>query len=108
MPLQLDPSGVPDWHVKKIAVVGPGIVGMPMAALLAHARIREGSDTPAKVLVVQRASPTSGWKVDAINAGRSPIGGVEPDLDRAESGHRSVARAAGFHPDHARRISPPS
>jgi len=30
---------------------------------------------------VQRASPTSGWKVDAINAGRSPIGGVEPDLD---------------------------
>src|SRR5215469_1944785 len=82
MPLKLDPSGVPDWHVKKIAVVGPGIVGMPMAALLAHARIREGSDTPARVLVVQRASPTSGWKVDAINAGQSPIGGVEPDLDR--------------------------
>ncbi|HXB25781.1 MAG TPA: nucleotide sugar dehydrogenase [Gemmatimonadaceae bacterium] len=82
MPLKLDPSGVPDWHVKKIAVVGPGIVGMPMAALLAHARIREGSDTPATVLVVQRASPTSGWKVDAINAGKSPIGGVEPDLDR--------------------------
>jgi UDP-N-acetyl-D-mannosaminuronic acid dehydrogenase len=81
MPLKLDPSGVPDWHVKKIAVVGPGIVGMPMAALLAHARIREGSETPATVLVVQRASKTSGWKVDSINAGKSPIGGVEPDLD---------------------------
>jgi UDP-N-acetyl-D-mannosaminuronic acid dehydrogenase len=82
VPLKLDASGVPDWHVKKIAVVGPGIVGMPMAALLAHARIREGSETPATVLVVQRASATSGWKVDAINAGKSPIGGVEPDLDR--------------------------
>ena len=53
-----------------------------MAALLAHARIREGTTTPAKVVVLQRPSPTSGWKVDAINAGRSPIGGVEPELDR--------------------------
>jgi UDP-N-acetyl-D-mannosaminuronic acid dehydrogenase len=82
MPLTLDGQQARDWQVKKIAVIGPGIVGMPMAALLAHARIREGSDTPARVLVVQRASPTSGWKVDAINAGRSPIGGIEPDLDR--------------------------
>jgi UDP-N-acetyl-D-mannosaminuronic acid dehydrogenase len=79
MPLTLDP---PRWTVNKIAVVGPGIVGMPMAAMLAHARIREGSTEPARVLVVQRNSPTSGWKVDAINQGRSPIGGVEPDLDR--------------------------
>lgn len=82
MPLTLDQDQVLSWSVRKIAVVGPGIVGMPMAALLAHARIREGSDEPAKVVVVQRASPTSAWKVDAINAGRSPIGGVEPDLDR--------------------------
>ena len=82
MPLKLDGYNARDWHVRKIAVVGPGIVGMPMAALLAHARIREGSDTPARVLVVQRASATSGWKVDAINAGKSPIGGVEPELDR--------------------------
>jgi UDP-N-acetyl-D-mannosaminuronic acid dehydrogenase len=82
MPLTLAGSTVRDWHVRKIAVIGPGIVGMPMAALLAHARIREGSDTPARVLVVQRNSRTSGWKVDAINAGRSPIGGIEPDLDR--------------------------
>ena len=51
-----------------------------MAALLAHARIRIGTDQPAHVVVVQRRSVTSGWKVDAINAGRSPVGGVEPDL----------------------------
>ncbi|HSE68160.1 MAG TPA: nucleotide sugar dehydrogenase [Gemmatimonadales bacterium] len=79
MPLTLDPLR---WTVHKIAVVGPGIVGMPMAAMLAHARIRERSSEPALVVVVQRNSPTSGWKVDAINQGRSPIGGVEPDLDR--------------------------
>mgnify|MGYP002386864553 FL=1 len=56
-----------------IAVVGAGIVGVPMAALLAEAGHR--------VVVIQRASPTSGWKVAAINAGRSPIGGIEPGLD---------------------------
>jgi UDP-N-acetyl-D-mannosaminuronic acid dehydrogenase len=82
MPLKLSGDQVESWSVRKIAVIGPGIVGMPMAALLAHARIREGSQDPAKVVVIQRASPTSGWKVEAINAGRSPIGGVEPDLDR--------------------------
>lgn len=65
----------------KICVIGPGIVGMPMAAMLAHARITIGSTDPARVLVIQRDSPTSGWKVDAINSGRSPIGGVEPELD---------------------------
>ena len=82
MPLAFADERVATWQVSKIAVVGPGIVGMPMAALLAHARIREGSDTPATVTVIQRNSATSGWKVESINAGRSPIGGVEPDLDR--------------------------
>jgi UDP-N-acetyl-D-mannosaminuronic acid dehydrogenase len=70
------------WKVEKIGVVGPGIVGMPMAALLANARTRIGTETPAKVVVVQRNSPTSGWKVEAINAGRSVIGGIEPNLNR--------------------------
>ncbi len=74
------------WQVEKIAVVGPGIVGMPMAAMLAHAGIQMGMDKPASVVVVQRNSPTSGWKVDSINAGKSPIGGIEPDLDRIVAG----------------------
>ncbi|HRO58058.1 MAG TPA: hypothetical protein PK177_02660, partial [Burkholderiaceae bacterium] len=81
MPLEFETAARFDWRLKKIAVVGPGIVGMPMAALLAHARIREGSAEPARVVVVQRDSPTSGWKVAAINDGRSVIGGVEPGLD---------------------------
>ncbi len=70
-----------DWTVRKIGVVGPGIVGMPMAALLADARIKIGSDEPARVVVIQRNSRNSGWKVDAINQGRSVIGGIEPGLD---------------------------
>ena len=69
------------WVVRSIGVIGPGIVGMPMAALLARARIRIGTDAPATVTVVQRRSPTSGWKVDAINRGESVIGGIEPALD---------------------------
>jgi UDP-N-acetyl-D-mannosaminuronic acid dehydrogenase len=81
MPLSFTSPEQFHWQLRKIAVVGPGIVGMPMAALLAHARITEGSDEPAKVVVVQRDSPTSGWKVAAINAGHSVIGGIEPGLD---------------------------
>ncbi len=74
-----------DWQVKKIGVIGPGIVGMPMAALLAHAKIKIGQTEPAKVVVIQRASVTSGWKVEAINSGKSVIGGIEPDLDKIVS-----------------------
>ncbi|MBN1466104.1 nucleotide sugar dehydrogenase [candidate division KSB1 bacterium] len=74
-------SFLQDWQVAKIGVIGPGIVGMPMAALLAQAKIKIGASAPARVVVIQRHSTTSGWKVGAINAGRSTIGGVEPTLD---------------------------
>ena len=70
-----------NWKIKKIGVIGPGIVGMPMAALLAKAKVKIGSDEPAKVVVLQRNSVNSGWKVDAINSGKSVIGGIEPELD---------------------------
>jgi UDP-N-acetyl-D-mannosaminuronic acid dehydrogenase len=70
-----------NWKIEKIGVIGPGIVGMPMASMLAHAKIKIGTDIPAKVVVVQRDSKNSGWKVDAINNGNSVIGGIEPNLD---------------------------
>lgn len=78
----------------KIAVVGPGTVGMPMAALLASAAATDGSPPP-RVVVVQRLSASSGWKVKAINAGRSPLGGHEPLLERliAESVERGTLTA---------------
>lgn len=69
------------WSVGKIAVVGAGIVGVPMAAVLAHGRIYQGSNRPAQVVIIQRDSPTSGWKVNAINSGKSPLGGIEPYLE---------------------------
>lgn len=69
------------WQLQKIAVIGPGIVGMPMAALLANAKIKIGTSKPANVVVIQRNSENSGWKVDAINSGQSVIGGIEPGLD---------------------------
>jgi UDP-N-acetyl-D-mannosaminuronic acid dehydrogenase len=52
-----------------------------MAAMLANAKIKIGTDEPAKVVIVQRNSVNSGWKVDAINSGKSVIGGIEPELD---------------------------
>lgn len=79
---KITPINPENWRVKKIGVIGPGIVGMPMASLLANAQIKIGSDTPAKVVIVQRQSVNSGWKVNAINQGKSVIGGIEPDLDR--------------------------
>jgi UDP-N-acetyl-D-mannosaminuronic acid dehydrogenase len=75
------PFALQTWKINKIGVIGPGIVGMPMAAMLAHSRIRIGTHNPAKVVVVQHDSVNSGWKVDAINNGRSVIGGIEPVLD---------------------------
>ena len=81
MEKQSSPINAETWKIEKISVVGPGIVGMPMAAMLANAKIKIGTDKPAKVIIIQRDSKNSGWKVDSINSGKSVIGGIEPDLD---------------------------
>jgi UDP-N-acetyl-D-mannosaminuronic acid dehydrogenase len=87
-----------NWRVSKIGVIGPGIVGMPMAALLAHAKVKIGQNDPAKVVIVQRNSVTSGWKVEAINQGKSVIGGIEPSLDRiVEESVRDGILSASYH-----------
>ncbi|MEE8355411.1 MAG: nucleotide sugar dehydrogenase [Candidatus Bathyarchaeia archaeon] len=56
-----------------IVVVGLGYVGIPVAALFADV---EGF----KVMGVQRRSKRSGWKIDHLNRGKSPIEGDEPGL----------------------------
>ncbi|MFW9911773.1 MAG: nucleotide sugar dehydrogenase, partial [Candidatus Thorarchaeota archaeon] len=58
----------------KVVVVGMGYVGIPAAALIADV---DGYE----VVGLQRRSKRSGWKIDVINSGRSPIEGVEPGLD---------------------------
>jgi UDP-N-acetyl-D-mannosaminuronic acid dehydrogenase len=60
--------------LNRIAVVGMGYVGIPVAALLAD---QEGMD----VTGIQRRSQRSGWKIDVLNEGKSPIEGEEPGLD---------------------------
>src|SRR5687767_13094783 len=74
-------SGPDPVFVREIAVVGPGTVGLPMAALLASAELWAPDGMPTRVTVVQRPSTSSGWKVGAINAGRSPVGALEPAID---------------------------
>lgn len=69
---------------------------MPMAALLARSELRRGAQG-GRVLVVQRNSPTSGWKVGAINAGRSPIGGVEPGLQEIVGETVAAGRLGASH-----------
>lgn len=72
---------------RTIVVIGMGYVGIPCAALLA--------DVPGlRVNGVQRRSPRSGWKIDALNAGRCPFEGDEPGL--AELIHRVVVEKGTF------------
>ena len=103
MPLILAQDQVDSWSVRKIVVIGPGIVGMPMAALLAHAAACIGSTEPATVLVLQRDSERSGWKVDAINSGRSSIGGVEPELELMVARAVAAGRLSASHDYHLAR-----
>jgi len=107
----------------KFVVVGPGMVGMPLAAMLASSRPTDGW-SPPRVVVVQRNSRASGWKVQAINEGRSPLGSVEPELadavaEAVRTGHLTATHdfdtcrdadaifvcvttdRAGLQPDHA-------
>ncbi len=60
--------------VTRITVIGMGYVGIPCAALLADV---DGF----QVTGLQRRSKRSGWKIDHLNAGKSPFEGDEPGLD---------------------------
>ena len=61
--------------IKNIGVIGMGYVGIPAAVLFAD------SDTFDNVLGFQRESPSSGYKIDMLNRGESPLKGEEPGLE---------------------------
>ncbi|TFH47236.1 MAG: nucleotide sugar dehydrogenase [ANME-2 cluster archaeon] len=61
--------------IKRIGVIGMGYVGIPAAVLFA--------DSPVYDFVwgFQRDSSSSGYKIDMLNQGESPLKGEEPGLD---------------------------
>lgn len=61
--------------IRTIGVIGMGYVGIPAAALFA--------DSPRfeRVYGFQRDSPTSGYKIEMLNRGESPLKGEEPGLE---------------------------
>ncbi|MEI7857257.1 MAG: nucleotide sugar dehydrogenase [Methanomicrobiales archaeon] len=61
--------------IRTIGVIGMGYVGIPAAALFA--------DSPQfkKVYGFQRDSSTSGYKIEMLNRGESPLKGEEPGLE---------------------------
>ncbi|MDW7776634.1 MAG: nucleotide sugar dehydrogenase [Methanosarcinales archaeon] len=73
--------------IRKIGVIGMGYVGIPAAALFAD------SDNFDLVLGFQRDSPSSGYKIEMINRGESPLKGDEPGLEKLIS---KVVKAGKF------------
>jgi UDP-N-acetyl-D-mannosaminuronic acid dehydrogenase len=61
--------------IRTVGVIGMGYVGIPAAVLLA------ASPSFEKVYGFQRASRTSGYKIDMLNKGESPLKGEEPGLE---------------------------
>ncbi len=58
--------------IRKVGVAGMGYVGIPSAALFA--------DKFDFVWGLQRDSPSSGYKIEMLNKGQSPLKGEEPGL----------------------------
>jgi UDP-N-acetyl-D-mannosaminuronic acid dehydrogenase len=61
--------------IRTVGVVGMGYVGIPAAVLFAD------SSAFDFVWGFQRDSPTSGFKIEMLNAGESPLKGEEPGLE---------------------------
>ncbi|MBN2488634.1 MAG: nucleotide sugar dehydrogenase [Methanosarcinaceae archaeon] len=74
--------------IKKIGVIGMGYVGIPAAVLFAD------SDDFDLILGFQRDSSSSGYKIDMLNRGESPLKGEEPDLEELIE---KVVKAGKFH-----------
>jgi UDP-N-acetyl-D-glucosamine dehydrogenase len=64
-----------------VVVIGLGFVGTVMAAVVADAEDAGGK--PAKfVIVYQRPSPRSFWKIASLNRGESPVSSEDPEVPR--------------------------
>jgi UDP-N-acetyl-D-mannosaminuronic acid dehydrogenase len=81
--------------IRRIGVIGMGYVGIPAAALFA--------DVPhfEHVYGFQRDSASSGYKINMLNRGESPLKGEEPGLEELLG--RSSARGSSPAPRISRR-----
>jgi UDP-N-acetyl-D-mannosaminuronic acid dehydrogenase len=61
--------------IRKVGVIGMGYVGIPSAMLLADSKAHDF------VWGFQRDSRSSGYKIDMLNRGESPLKGEEPGLE---------------------------
>ena len=73
----------------KVAVIGLGYVGLPLAAVLANT---EGFE----VTGIQRRSARSGWKIAVLNRGDATVNGIEPEVGRmvSEAVEKGTLRAS--------------
>jgi UDP-N-acetyl-D-mannosaminuronic acid dehydrogenase len=76
--------------IKKIGVIGMGYVGIPAAVLFADAPEFD------YVYGFQRDSENSGYKIDMLNAGESPLKGEEPGLDELIKKVTGNAESGGY------------
>jgi UDP-N-acetyl-D-mannosaminuronic acid dehydrogenase len=75
MPVGLSSKIARRGAIRNIGVVGMGYVGIPAAMLFADVVRFE------RVWGFQRASATSGYKIEMLNRGESPLKGEEPGLE---------------------------
>ncbi|MDZ7795633.1 MAG: hypothetical protein U5N56_00665 [Candidatus Marinimicrobia bacterium] len=64
------------WSV----VMGAGFVGAVMAAVIANTRDKDGKFSKF-VIVCQRPSTRSYWKIPMLNRGLSPVKSEDPEVD---------------------------
>ncbi len=63
-----------------VVVMGAGFVGAVMAAVVADTRDRNGKHSKF-VIVCQRPSTRSYWKIPMLNRGESPVKAEDPEVD---------------------------
>ena len=63
-----------------VVVMGAGFVGAVMAAVVAHTQDQDGKFTKF-VIVCQRPSTRSYWKIPMLNRGVSPVKSEDPEVD---------------------------
>ena len=64
-----------------VVVMGLGFVGAVMAAVVADSTDKKTGETKKFVIGMQRPSPRSFWKIQALNGGVSPVAAEDPEVD---------------------------